>query len=298
MKKEYFKKRAFSLAEGMVMLVVVSILMALSAPLIAKRTSADAQRLVRPNNSSFDTYRYDKDSAVNTNPSTSGFLGIFTAIGLNNHQNFGIGTNTPNAKLHVQGTTGNVDLLNVTRRNITTSNNDAVNDTGLFVNNAGETNIVACVPDWAKKEAKPWTYVYDLNYNITDEEQEMTEDGYFALMSRCVKVYKSSEANYIWVCPPTHVTRVNCTVNGNNCTAMLDDLAAANVNNPPIHNVFTGAYMIFPVEKGTKIKSTTTNLGLSLQSSRVHHGLSGDGAQGKDYFIPCKKGYKGYKRGE
>ena len=71
----------FSLAEAMVMLVIVSILMAVSAPLITKKANSDARRLVVQG----------RDASV------------VTAMGA--AQNFGIGTVAPNAKLHVNGQT-------------------------------------------------------------------------------------------------------------------------------------------------------------------------------------------------
>ena len=43
-------KPAFSLAEGLVMLVVVSVLLAVSAPLIARKSQADSQKAVRMQN--------------------------------------------------------------------------------------------------------------------------------------------------------------------------------------------------------------------------------------------------------
>ena len=45
-KNNYNSKNGFSLAEAMVMLVVISILLAVSAPLIAKKSNADQRRLV------------------------------------------------------------------------------------------------------------------------------------------------------------------------------------------------------------------------------------------------------------
>ena len=81
------KRYAFSLAEGMVMLVVVSILMALAAPLIARKTTNDSKRLIYQG----------------TTPHT------VTAMG--SHQNLGIGLMTPDAKLTVKSTNSDNSLI-------------------------------------------------------------------------------------------------------------------------------------------------------------------------------------------
>ena len=87
MECRFNKKYAFSLAEAMVMLVIIAIVMAMAAPLIAHKANADAKRLI--------------------------FLGtgsnIATAMG--NNQNFGIGIKNPDAKLTVNAVGDDKNLV-------------------------------------------------------------------------------------------------------------------------------------------------------------------------------------------
>ena len=113
----------FSLAEGMVMLVVVSILMAVSAPLIAKRSVADSKRIFGMRNN------------------------VITGA-MGNQQKFLLGKNNPtnqDAKLDVNGLVmaneygTNGDTLEISDRN----------NTILFsVDNDGNTNLPVGIPDF------------------------------------------------------------------------------------------------------------------------------------------------------
>ena len=136
------KKEAFSLAEAMVVLVIIAIVMAMAAPLIAHKANTDQKRLI------FNG------------------VGAHIATAMGNSQNFGIGDNNPNdAKLTVKATNNSSQSLiakfisNITPDNDTNAakpifqvmpkNSGAklVNAKGFQVFADGTTNA-ACVPDY------------------------------------------------------------------------------------------------------------------------------------------------------
>ena len=123
---------AFSLAEAMVMLVVISIIMAVSAPLIAHKATADQNRLIIPDG-----------QKILTAQGGSQILEL-GRTGVNNdklvvHGNETInGNSTINAKAN--GTTFSVKPLS------SLSGSSTYNLNGFKVFADGHTNIRACVP--------------------------------------------------------------------------------------------------------------------------------------------------------
>lgn len=130
-------KPAFSLAEGLVMLVVVSVLLAVSAPLIAKKNNADAQRAVRMQNED-----------------------VISAVG--NNQQFTLGNVDNEAdrdKLIVYGKTALNGNVGIGDKFVITEDADKHKVTiGLdggatpitIDTQTGETNIPTGVPDFSK----------------------------------------------------------------------------------------------------------------------------------------------------
>ena len=182
-------KRAFSLAEAMVMLVVISILLAVSAPLIAKKANADQRRLV----------------VQGQNAS------VVTAMGGN--QNFLIGTqNIPAglnpAKLFVTsnrllgsfvstiannaaGAHGNT-IFQVTPGAVDPGRaaNPLANANGFRVFADGTTNVRTCVPDYANASPSIALNNYEVLHNDANAGAaiQVTEDGYY-VSSRPLAVY-------------------------------------------------------------------------------------------------------------
>ena len=196
-------KSAFSLAEAMVMLVVISILLAVSAPLIAKKANADQRRLV----------------VQGQNAS------VVTAMGGN--QNFGIGLNQPTAKLHVtanrllalfQSTRAGNDetahttpifeiMPNSNTPNPEAANNFVPNPNGFKVYADGTTNIQACVPDY--DNAVPIS-THDASCDLYDNgatiiqcyRMDATPDNGYIMASRTIFV-KGSFSVYPTMIPYT-----------------------------------------------------------------------------------------------
>lgn len=141
----YAHSSAFSLAEAMVMLVVVSIIMAVSAPLIAHKATVDNNRLVIKDNAN-----------------------IRTALG--NNQQFIVGAGNPEAnnRLVVHGNAtvrANANNGN-TAFQIITQDNDNPN---FVINHDGTTNIRTCIPD------------YNRVGNNANEDGYIVTDGFFTL---------------------------------------------------------------------------------------------------------------------
>ena len=140
------KKEAFSLAEAMVVLVIIAIVMAMAAPLIAHKANTDQKRLI------FNG------------------VGAHIATAMGNAQNFGIGDNNPtgeenNAKLLVRAKNSDQNLVAKFISNYTPSDDTKakkpifqvmpknsgdklVNANGFQVFADGTTNA-ACVPDYS-----------------------------------------------------------------------------------------------------------------------------------------------------
>ena len=140
------KKEAFSLAEAMVVLVIIAIVMAMAAPLIAHKANTDQKRLI------FNG------------------VGAHIATAMGNAQNFGIGDNNPsgeenNAKLLVRAKKSDQYLVAKFISNYTPSDDTKakkpifqvmpknsgdklVNANGFQVFADGTTNA-ACVPDYS-----------------------------------------------------------------------------------------------------------------------------------------------------
>ena len=264
------KKCGFSLAEAMVMLVIVAILMALSAPLIAKRSSADAKKLVQQNTNNTQTLY---DSGNNPVAPEAGFSSIFSTI--NPNQNYGIGTRTPNAKLHVQGTNANADILNVTARQITPraagdsaeqAALKAAADTGLFVRRNGnnaEVNIVACVPDWSR-------------ISVGAPVSPFPEDGYL-LVKNCATITvppdpaKGRAAVAEILCPPIYPAEVTYK----DPTYVGSD-----------YQYVDNSSVLVPVNRDTTYTRTPAGGNIPTQD-----------LDDPNRFIPCREGYKAYHRG-
>ena len=99
------KKEAFSLAEAMVVLVIIAIVMAMAAPLIAHKANTDQKRLI------FNG------------------VGAHIATAMGNAQNFGIGDNNPNgennAKLLVKAKKSDQNLVAKFISNFTVNDSNA-----------------------------------------------------------------------------------------------------------------------------------------------------------------------------
>ena len=275
---------AFSLAEAMVMLVVISILLAVSAPLIAKKSNADQRRLV----------------VQGQNAS------VATAMG--NNQNFGIGTsnipqqeNNGRAKLYVTagrrlanfvstiaGDGPNADATEIF--NVTPGAN-AANPNGFKVFADGTTNIQACVPDYTQKIVIASTSVNMDIYNGSSSGNfdqmypyEVTENGYLVSTRRLCINTGVDVADQICVHPSTEIKNIKLTTNHNtggnsdsgSCINSTDCGLGAGVS---IHYFYLGAAML-PVNSSVRAK-------IDLPTDRT--GQTFFDVNNKFFFVPCSQ---------
>ena len=275
------RKCAFSLAEAMIMLVIVTILMGLFAPLVAKKSAADLKNFryfILPNNTGQELYNSTNTSLGKV------FTSVFGALGDN--QNFGIGTNSPNAKLHIQGTNANADILNVTARQITPpaagDNAEraalrAAADTGLFVNKNGEANIVACVPDWANNIAVNTALRND---GVNDV---FTNDGYL-LVKNCADI--TAGGNLYKVCPSVSAATFRCIdFDAGKCTEEKFETLTTEYYNSSIL-IPVNANLTYAIERGDAPGAAGRRIGIPYYTGADNN-----------RFIPCDNRYKAYKRG-
>ena len=315
MTNEYNKKEGFSLAEAMVVLVIIAVVMAMAAPLIAHKANSDQKRLIY--------------LGANSN--------IATAMG--NAQNFGIGDRNPSdAKLTVKATktTGTAQPLiakfisnfvistsglsdeqraerakNVifeVKPNTDPYTNTYGNPNGFQVFADGTTNA-ACIPDY-ENSAGFYLDSVDAHFysdskgrvivsKIANTSPSATgtngntdtythsrkfvfrQDGYF-VFSRCVNVY-SSEENYnngenngSLTCPPIDITFISLD-EGNN---------ARNIQGNRIKRVYQG-YITIPVTKGMVITDNVNNL--TYYDGGVHDYVMPVDAKSTATYIPCRK---------
>lgn len=233
-------KPAFSLAEAMIMLVIISILMALAAPLIVRRTTADSRRLIRINGTD-----------------------IFTAIGQN--QKLGVGTSSPNAKLHVTDAPAGTPFFEVR----------GADATGLRVAADGRVNIVACTPDWEN-------FVIISDGDDTPED----EDGYLS-SPFCLWIDNGYREELF--CPGVVVNALTgCVVTEGNidmseCTYDRNFFNDANIEVPRV---------MVPVKFDSYVSYAYTDIFSNFNID----GTSGGENDLNTYFIPCDKGYKAYNK--
>ena len=124
----------FSLAEALIMLVVVSVIMALSAPLIAKKSSADQKRLITSNGSEVLVAQGSSQTLkVGNNGHSSEKLKVFGSAVINASD--------------VEPDEG--EIRKVVFKVDTNSEDD------FKVYSDGTTSIRSCVPDWSAPTNAP-----------------------------------------------------------------------------------------------------------------------------------------------
>ena len=292
---------AFSLAEAMVVLVIIAIVMAMAAPLIAHKANTDQKRLI--------------------------FNGVspHIATAMGNSQNFGIGDNNPNdAKLTVKATNNSQNLIAKFISNYTPSDDTKakkpifqvkpasgdklINENGFQVFADGTTNA-ACIPDYENSAGFHLDSADDHFYSdgrgrvivskipntspsatgtngdtttyVHSRKFVFRQDGYF-VFSRCVRVY-SSEENYnlgenygSLTCPPIDITFISLDAGSN----------AREINGDKIKRVYQG-YITIPVAKGMVITDNVNNL--TYYDGTPHSYVKPvDGRSAATYF-PCRK---------
>ena len=250
---------AFSLAEAMVVLVIIAIVMAMAAPLIAHKANTDQKRLI--------------------------FNGVspHIATAMGNSQNFGIGTNNPSdAKLTVNAKTQNLVanfISNYTPSDDTkakkpifqvkpASGDKLINENGFQVFADGTTNA-GCMPDYTSTpiysesigstniitntsdtddvlvEKNTYCTKASESKNLQSRKWTIKKDGYF-MISRCVYIMYNpgSTTTGIPICPPVDISYIK-TVN-----PLQSD--GTRIPKSYIERVYLG-YQIIPVIKGMVI---------------------------------------------
>ena len=191
----------FSLAEAMVMLVIVAVLMAVSAPLITRRAAADAKRLILQG--------------------VDGGMDVVVALG--DRQSFGVGTSNPqnpnqggNVKFHVMGNSLLNGDLTITGNNNTTRS-IFINGRQLTTDNNGNLNITALgsspanIPPTAEQDGY-------LVASISSDNKVIVNDVQYAPTITC-SAGESCSVTYEHmpvVIPVAKGSTMSCT--GANCT--------------------------------------------------------------------------------
>ena len=255
------KKSGFSLAETMIMLVIVAIIMAVSAPLITKKAAADAKRLILQGQDG------GADVVVATGSNQS------FGVGLTNPQNYN-NDNDFNAKLHVNGGS----ILNGSVRIGEQSKNDLViSNTGTGVlrisgNDGASTPVtsnvnfdfvnktvnIATMPDYSKHIV--------LNTGVVYQAQE---DGYlyigdvdetypfnFATKIR-INIYRNTPSETIYSFPSDIPYSTACTGGaGYKCNYTSGNISSFQ---PSFYSTVSGTSVetsasLIPIPKGTYFK--------------------------------------------
>ena len=263
-------KSGFSLAETMVVLVIVAILMAAAAPLVAKKMSNDSKRLISVSNDG---------------------KAVFVAAGDN--QVLNVGSKSENLKLKVNGNTemnGDLKIINKLTKDgsninmifksdgIKTKNGSPENEKYLFkIDPASrETNIEIAIPDY--KEMKEGT-----NYPV-----KVTDNG-FVYVSNSLKGFKVQKTS---ISGATNSSALSKAAAGTviNLTAFQEQITL----DGKTVNIATRLPLLIPVSEGSYFQCANGNFMIAdggnlktinnswLTESSAYY-------QNKCYFIPLAK---------
>ena len=152
-KTEYRLKNGFSLAEAMVMLVVIAILLAVSAPLIAKKSNADQRRIAVIGNNSSIFVAQGRDQIFNIGASGNPEQEKFRINGKSKIEGtLGFVNNMTNKEgfFFKEGSFTNHNHENKEGATIYYKANDSTDNILISVDKEGVTNIEVPIPDYSK----------------------------------------------------------------------------------------------------------------------------------------------------
>ncbi len=295
MKKMQITYNSFSLAEAMVVLVIISILMAVSAPLIARKAAADQNKAIVVGNG----------GNLFTAQGNNQQLTIGTDQGRNNPRLRIFGHTLMNGNLTVEGQT----LINATigGKDTTSTNNETIafrvapsdngaeiiNEAGFIVYGDGTTNVGGCMPD----------YEHEQQIARLNRDFEATEDGY-VLASRCIQTYVGAEEVGFdaKLCPALQLTALETEVETDveveverdipvtvdkgtgkgATTAVAEGIGTGNGTGTMASSIHTfNGYVVMPVVKDQIVSFTGTVTG----PRQTHKILDNNNYA---TFIPCK----------
>jgi len=258
-------KKGFSLAEAMIMLTVISIIMAVSVPLIAKKTQIDTQTLF--GHSTF----LDNGNTISV---TSGGFGNFGRVG--------IGFKNAVAKLHVRDTAAAAN---------NTANNakvifqaDTTDDRAFRVFGDGSTNLRTCVPDYANRTQMVNVDVgggvatlFNVIYLGIDDSTLQAygispSDGYLYAENSCIKVGDSI------TCPQIVL------IGSDNSPIKTTNFSKLDSN---VTQAYSGNVMV-PVSREAFNTAGTLAIFNMNRDVALPLDLQFYGATANQYFIPCR----------